>query len=290
MNATYVKKTHQQYLYYQNLLRDENPIMCKLIDRISIEKWAQHADEGCRYGHMMTNLSECINTVLKGIQNLPIMALVKSTYFHLVELFVRKGREAEAQLATRQKFLQAQQWAIEENRQLIGTMTVFGFSRSNSSFVIEELRPVGAWSQRNYRLRLTDRWCDCGYFQALHYPCRHLLVACAYARLDWTSLVDGVYHIQMYLTSIEWSLYLLQMKITSLHIVDLEYVQIWSLGKLLRVVQFRPESGTKWMRLIPSNQSVVAGVSKRVIPDEDVQPYMLHPPSRLVKIISFVCL
>ena len=95
---------------------------------------------------------------------------------------------------------------------------------------------------------------------------------------------------KLYLTSTEWSLYLLQMKITGLHIVDLEYVQIRSLGKLLRVVQFRPKSETKWMRLILSNQSVVAGVGKRVIPAEDAQPYVLHPPTRLVKIISFVCL
>ena len=70
------------------------------------------------------------------------MALVKSTYFRLVELFVRKGKEAEARLATGQMFLQALQWAIEENRQSIGTMTVSGFTRLNSSFVVEELGPI----------------------------------------------------------------------------------------------------------------------------------------------------
>ena len=75
-------------------------------------------------------------------------------------------------------------------------MTVAGFTRSNSSFVVEELGPIGGWSQRNYRVRLTDRWCDCGYFQALHYPCRHVLAACAYARLDWTRYVDDVYRMQ----------------------------------------------------------------------------------------------
>ena len=89
MNAAYAK-TRWEYLYYHGLLRDENPTMCEWIDRISIEKWAQHADEGCSFEHMTTNLSECINDVLKGIQNLPIMALLTSTYFWLVELFVRK--------------------------------------------------------------------------------------------------------------------------------------------------------------------------------------------------------
>ena len=33
-----------------------------------------------RYGHMTTNLSECVNKVLKDCYNLPITALVKSTH------------------------------------------------------------------------------------------------------------------------------------------------------------------------------------------------------------------
>ena len=53
---------------------------------------------------MTINLSECINFVLNGTRNLLITTLVKSTYFRLVELFVRKGQEAEAQLVGGQVF------------------------------------------------------------------------------------------------------------------------------------------------------------------------------------------
>ena len=49
------------------------------------------------------------------------------------------------------------------------------------------------YRQESYRVRLTDCWCDCGYFQALHYLCRHVLTACAYTQLDWGSFVDDVY-------------------------------------------------------------------------------------------------
>ena len=194
MNAAY-SKTRREYVYYRGLLRDENPAMCDWIDRIPIEKWAQHADEGRRFGHMTTNLSECINAVLKGTRNLPITALVRSTYFRLAALFVKKGKEAEAQLASGQVFSQALLRALEINRQQISNMTVSAFSRANESFVVEEHARIGNYSQRSYRVKLTvtDRWCDCGYFQALHYPCRHVLAACAYARLDWGSFVDDVY-------------------------------------------------------------------------------------------------
>ena len=51
------------------------------IGKISKEKWTMAYDkEGRRYGHMTTNLSECVNKVFKGCRNVPITALVKSTY------------------------------------------------------------------------------------------------------------------------------------------------------------------------------------------------------------------
>jgi len=33
------------------------------IDQIPLEKWTQSFDEGKRFGHMTTNLVECINSV-----------------------------------------------------------------------------------------------------------------------------------------------------------------------------------------------------------------------------------
>ncbi|RYR68121.1 hypothetical protein Ahy_A03g014593 [Arachis hypogaea] len=42
--------------------------------------WLQHCDEGRWYGHMTTNLSECINAVLKGTRNLPVVAIFRTTY------------------------------------------------------------------------------------------------------------------------------------------------------------------------------------------------------------------
>ena len=80
----------------------------------------------------------------------------------------------------------------------------------------------------------------------------------------------------------------MQMKITGLYIVDLEYAQIQTSGELLRVVQFQPESETKWMRLYQGNQSAVACVGKKVTLDEDAQPYKLHLLAELAEIISFI--
>ncbi|XP_072056366.1 uncharacterized protein [Arachis hypogaea] len=137
---------------------------------------------------MTTNLSECINSVLKGTRNLPVCAIVKSTYHRLNELFVVKGRQAQAQIASGQVFSQFLQKAILANREGISQMLVTSYDRATTIFTVDEIAAVGV--QSRVRLNLHARRCDCGYFQALHYPCAHALATCAYARLDWQQYVD----------------------------------------------------------------------------------------------------
>ncbi|RYR78557.1 hypothetical protein Ahy_A01g003383 [Arachis hypogaea] len=60
------------------------------LDRILCEQYVLAFDAGYRWGHMTTNLVECINSVLKGARNLPVTALVKTTFYRLNELFTRK--------------------------------------------------------------------------------------------------------------------------------------------------------------------------------------------------------
>ncbi|RYR22237.1 hypothetical protein Ahy_B03g067514 [Arachis hypogaea] len=43
---------------------------------------------------MTTNLVEYINSVLKGARNLPVLALVRATYYRLNELFTQKSAES----------------------------------------------------------------------------------------------------------------------------------------------------------------------------------------------------
>nr|XP_029146942.1 uncharacterized protein LOC114924926 [Arachis hypogaea] len=161
VNAAYAK-TEVEFDYWFDILQSEDPAMCDWANRIDYSLWTQHRDEGQRFGHMTTNISECVNSILKGVRNLPVVSLVKATYCRLAELFVRKGREAEAQMGTGQQF---------------------------------KTTPTGSFSLGTYRVSLASRTCDCGYFQALHFPGKHALACCAYSRLTWTSYVHSVYQI-----------------------------------------------------------------------------------------------
>ncbi|KAH1210420.1 hypothetical protein GmHk_15G044734 [Glycine max] len=78
--------------------RQLSPAIVTWIDRISKEKWSMAYDtSGRRYGHMTTNLAECVNKVLKDCRSIPITELVKSTYSRCRKYFVdrelRKNQE-----------------------------------------------------------------------------------------------------------------------------------------------------------------------------------------------------
>ncbi|MED6154671.1 hypothetical protein PIB30_114883, partial [Stylosanthes scabra] len=62
-------------------------------------------------------------------------------------------------------------------------MNVYQFDRSRSAFTVEEFEAIqGSRQARSYQVLLQDRKCDCGYFQALHIPCRHALAVCSLNR------------------------------------------------------------------------------------------------------------
>ncbi|XP_072072106.1 uncharacterized protein [Arachis hypogaea] len=92
INAAYAK-WQREFAHYFGCLRGRNVAITNWLEEMPRSQWAQYADDGRQFGHMTTNISECINVVMKGSRNLPITALVKSSYFHLGEIFARKGSE-----------------------------------------------------------------------------------------------------------------------------------------------------------------------------------------------------
>lgn len=121
-------------------MREYDAEATRWLDNIPHEKWAQPFDnEGLRYGHMSTNLGEFVNSILKGVRHLPITALVKSTYFLLAKLFVRKGIRALAQ--TTSNVLRSTNKTIQKNQQLAGNIYVRQFDHKGNCFMVDEIAP-----------------------------------------------------------------------------------------------------------------------------------------------------
>ncbi|XP_016185302.1 uncharacterized protein LOC107626928 [Arachis ipaensis] len=113
----------------------KDPAMCEWANRIDYSLWTQHRDDGRRFGHMTTNISECVNSILKGVRNLPVSSLVKATYGRLAKLFTAK------------------------------CFAVTLYDRDNSEFTVAETTPTGSFSLGSYRVSLASRTCDCGVYQ-----------------------------------------------------------------------------------------------------------------------------
>lgn len=59
------------------ILRSTNSAGAVYLKNIPFEQWTQAYDVGLRYSHMISNLTKCINSVLKGTRHLPITVVVK---------------------------------------------------------------------------------------------------------------------------------------------------------------------------------------------------------------------
>ncbi|KAL0439084.1 UNVERIFIED_CONTAM: hypothetical protein Slati_2391400 [Sesamum latifolium] len=74
----------------------------EFLDRINKEKWTASHYGGWRTGILTTNMSECINGVLKGARRLPLTAVVEITLHHTVNYFVTRERKSHAMLSNGQ--------------------------------------------------------------------------------------------------------------------------------------------------------------------------------------------
>ncbi|KAL5152188.1 hypothetical protein HKD37_13G038388 [Glycine soja] len=136
------------------------------IDRFSKEKWTMTYDkEGRRYDHMTTNLSECVNKVLKDCRNIPITTLVKSTYNRCQKYFVDRGRQAQRQLNEGQVYCSKVVKELQKNQEQVCSHIVCVYDIYSTRFE----------------------------YSTLHYPCSHIIAACGYVSINYFQYVDVVY-------------------------------------------------------------------------------------------------
>ncbi|KAH1066861.1 hypothetical protein J1N35_031848 [Gossypium stocksii] len=164
---------------------------------IPFEQWTQAYDGGLRYGHMTTNLAECINFILKGTRHLSITSVVRETYFRLAALFPKRTATYKGQMQGGHVWCHKVLQAINKFKARANTMYIVCHDRDNLWFrVIEFDISNQCIAGGQYRVHLRNRTCDCRRFDALRYPCAHAIAACQNLHLDPMSYVDDVYKIE----------------------------------------------------------------------------------------------
>ncbi|KAK4381971.1 hypothetical protein Sango_2729400 [Sesamum angolense] len=107
------------------------------LDQINKEKWTASHDGGWRCGILTTNMSECINGVLKGARRLPVSALVEITLERTVHYFRVRAIKGQKMLQNNQlwtdfackMFISWQQKAVEH------TVTKYSHAQQSASVV-----------------------------------------------------------------------------------------------------------------------------------------------------------
>ncbi|RYR13976.1 hypothetical protein Ahy_B04g070687 isoform E [Arachis hypogaea] len=193
IESNFLRKFKAPYLQklVVNRLRERGEAYTNWLNRIPREQYVLAFDGGYRWGHMTTNLVECINSVLKGARNLPVTALVKATFYRLNELFTRKRLEAEARINAGHVFSDVVTSKLRANQIASGNIQVSCFDRQNEVFEVREM-PSGL----EFAVDLRGLRCDCGEFQVDRIPCRHVFACCANQRLDWKLYVHDVYKME----------------------------------------------------------------------------------------------
>ncbi|KAL5153261.1 hypothetical protein HKD37_19G052851 [Glycine soja] len=145
--------------FYQNLekFHQLSPAIATWIERILKEKWTMAYDrEERRYGHMTTNLSECINKELKDCRNIPITALVKSTYSRCRKYFVDRGRQAQRHLNEGQLYCSKLVKELRKNHEEACSHIVRVYDIHSTRFAVKETfnpitQPCGYVSMNYYQ-------------------------------------------------------------------------------------------------------------------------------------------
>ncbi|KAL5150196.1 hypothetical protein HKD37_13G036878 [Glycine soja] len=183
----YTEKMHWRHL---GDIRANKPSATEWLDQLRKQKWVQCFDERKRWGHITTNLSESVNSMLKNTRHLPVSSLVEETYFKTAQLFANRGQQTQAMINFGSQGQQTQAMinfgsqysevvfdAMNNGQQKSNTHIVNEFDRHNHTFIITETqspletpRPPG-----RFRVMLQSQKCDCGEYQAKHLPCSHIM-------------------------------------------------------------------------------------------------------------------
>ncbi|KAL2241000.1 UNVERIFIED_CONTAM: hypothetical protein Sindi_0741200 [Sesamum indicum] len=167
------------------------------LDRIDKEKWTASHDGGWRCGILTTNMSECINGVLKGARRLPLTAIAEMTFQRSVHYFRERLARSTVMLTNNQlwtdfaykMFTRWHQNSVEH------TVTKFHQFQQSASVVT---RRHGGHGVNTHVVKIANRECSCGKWSQFGIPCSHAQKVCAAFMINAASMVKDYYDIMTY--------------------------------------------------------------------------------------------
>lgn len=151
-----------------------------------LEKWSLlHDTGGARYGIMTTYMSEVYNGVLKGVQSLPITAIMKESWNHTVGYFVNRAMMAKKYLEDGKQFSEVMHTYMEKKigkARLHVACTMDGVRQKFKIWLREKYVMGHTRGDRKQVCMIGDEAsCTCNKLWLLHKPCSHVYTAACVA-------------------------------------------------------------------------------------------------------------
>ncbi|KAK6153435.1 hypothetical protein DH2020_013074 [Rehmannia glutinosa] len=167
------------------------------LDAIDKTKWTLSHDDGRRYGILTTNISECMNSVLKGARRLPISALVRFTLTRTAKCLYKRMEDVAMAMESKkmwpdeilQKYHKQQRLALNHSVQM------YDFQTQTTSVIT--IAP-GKSRVRTFRVKLSAQECSCRQWKSDGIPCSHAMQACKYVNIDPTNFMKSYYSTSTY--------------------------------------------------------------------------------------------
>ncbi|KAL0365195.1 UNVERIFIED_CONTAM: hypothetical protein Sangu_0617100 [Sesamum angustifolium] len=149
-------------------IRELNEEAYNWLEMIDKTQWTLSHDSGWRTGILTTNMSECVNGVLKGARRLPIVAIVQITFHRSVRYFLERTTRCHRMLNANQEWADFA-FRIFEARQAEAVHHIvqkFDYNQQSASVLTLSLTGQGS---HTYVVKLKHKTCSCGKWEHMEF-------------------------------------------------------------------------------------------------------------------------
>ena len=184
-------------------------------------QWTLLHDGGHRYGVKTTNMSEVFNGVMKGARCLPIISLVRMTFYRLNEYFATKRNLGRKRLENGHVYAKNPTDMIDKNieKAHFHDVRIYDTVRGIFEVTTGHGNRVARKSGKCYMVDLTATSCFCQKSTIFKLPCSHVLAVCQARNISYDAFVDPSFRTTEYVSTY---------KKTFMHVPDMFSCAPWN--------------------------------------------------------------
>ncbi|KAK4390004.1 hypothetical protein Sango_2063700 [Sesamum angolense] len=178
-------------------IRELNEEAYNWLGMIDKTQWTLSHDSGWRTGILTTNMSECVNGVLKGARRLPIVAIVQITFHRSVRYFLERTTRCHRMLNANQEWADFA-FRIFKARQAEAVHHIvqkFDYNQQSASVLTLSLTGQGS---HTYVVKLKHKTCSCGKWGTHGIPCSHAIQVSRHFGVNASNFIPQYYSIRAY--------------------------------------------------------------------------------------------